>query len=144
MLTLSGLSPAAEVEAGPIQTTEAVYPSVDGGEVHCYPNLTDSPRGKETRERLLTLGPKVDLATLMGPRDNANAAEMQQFQKQIGEQREKDWAYRCRYRQDNARLRAAGSSPEVVFIGDSLTENWPAALTRVREHAPGHSTQRNS
>ena len=117
----------AEPAGAPVQTTEQVWPSIDGGEVHCYPNFTDAPRGKETRERLLTLGPKVDLATLIAPPGGPDSAEAKEFQRQIADQRAKDWAFHCRYRQDNARIVTNGRFPEVVFIGDSLTENWPAA-----------------
>lgn len=43
-----------------------------------------------------------------------------------------DWAYLCRYREDN-RLLAAGPAPRVVLLGDSITENWkprdPALFT---------------
>jgi lysophospholipase L1-like esterase len=123
----TALLEAAEPADAPVQTTEQFYPSVDGGQVHCYPNFTDSPRGKETRERLLTRGPKVDLATLVGLGSSASPAQVSEFQKQMEEQRTNDWAYLCRYRQDNARIIASGHSPEAVFIGDSLTENWPAA-----------------
>ena len=34
-----------------------------------------------------------------------------------------DWAWLCRYRADNARIDPA-HPPRVVFIGDSITENW--------------------
>ena len=37
-----------------------------------------------------------------------------------------DWAWLCRYRDDNARIDPA-HPPQVVFIGDSITENWLAA-----------------
>ncbi|WP_205691981.1 SGNH/GDSL hydrolase family protein [Caulobacter soli] len=33
-----------------------------------------------------------------------------------------DWAYLCRYRDENPAL--AGARPRVVLIGDSITENW--------------------
>lgn len=36
-----------------------------------------------------------------------------------------DWAARCFYRAQNARLTASGRQPEVVMIGDSLTMGWP-------------------
>lgn len=35
-----------------------------------------------------------------------------------------DWAGLCRYRAANAEVLAARSRPRVVFIGDSITENW--------------------
>lgn len=34
-----------------------------------------------------------------------------------------DWAWQCRYRADNAKVDPA-NPPQVVFIGDSITENW--------------------
>ena len=37
-----------------------------------------------------------------------------------------DWAWLCRYRADNALIDPA-HPPRVVFIGDSITENWLAA-----------------
>ena len=36
----------------------------------------------------------------------------------------RDWPALCRFRADNARLIAAGARPRVVFMGDSITENW--------------------
>src|SRR5690606_27919887 len=35
-----------------------------------------------------------------------------------------DWAGLCRYRAANAALSAAGGTPRLVFMGDSITENW--------------------
>jgi lysophospholipase L1-like esterase len=35
-----------------------------------------------------------------------------------------DWAWLGRYRDDNAKLLAAGTKVDVVFLGDSITENW--------------------
>ena len=38
--------------------------------------------------------------------------------------RELDWANLGRYEQANAALRAAGGQPDIVFMGDSITELW--------------------
>lgn len=35
-----------------------------------------------------------------------------------------DWAWLARYREDNARLIAAGTRINAVFLGDSITEGW--------------------
>lgn len=35
-----------------------------------------------------------------------------------------DWAWMCRYRADNQRVLQSGQRPDVVFIGDSITEGW--------------------
>jgi lysophospholipase L1-like esterase len=35
-----------------------------------------------------------------------------------------DWPYLARYREANARLMPAPKHPRIVFMGDSITENW--------------------
>jgi lysophospholipase L1-like esterase len=35
-----------------------------------------------------------------------------------------DWPYLARYRADNARLAPTPKHPRIVFMGDSITENW--------------------
>lgn len=35
-----------------------------------------------------------------------------------------DWFGFNRYKDDNARIKASGNYPEVVFMGNSITENW--------------------
>ena len=35
-----------------------------------------------------------------------------------------DWAWTARYRLDDAAVRASGKRPDIVFIGDSITEFW--------------------
>lgn len=37
---------------------------------------------------------------------------------------QQDWANRCRFRAANAEVLASGVHPELVFMGDSITENW--------------------
>lgn len=37
---------------------------------------------------------------------------------------QQDWANRCRFRAANAEVLAGGERPELVFMGDSITENW--------------------
>lgn len=41
--------------------------------------------------------------------------------------REQDWANLGRYEVANAELAAASTHPDLVFMGDSITELWPAA-----------------
>ncbi|MDR6787050.1 lysophospholipase L1-like esterase [Sphingomonas sp. BE138] len=36
----------------------------------------------------------------------------------------RDWGQHCRYAADNAALKAAGTPVQVVFMGDSITDNW--------------------
>ncbi len=42
-----------------------------------------------------------------------------------------DWASVCRYRAANEAALAAAQKPRVVFMGDSITENWAAADPRL-------------
>lgn len=35
-----------------------------------------------------------------------------------------DWAYLARYQEQNAALIASGQRPDIVFMGDSITEGW--------------------
>ncbi len=46
----------------------------------------------------------------------AQAAEAQRLKS--------DWANLCRYAGDNAQVAASGIRPRVIFLGDSITENW--------------------
>lgn len=39
----------------------------------------------------------------------------------------RDWAGLCRFRADNAAVAAAQATTRVVFLGDSITENWALA-----------------
>lgn len=45
-------------------------------------------------------------------------------QKTAMERQAKDWANLCRYAAENAAVQAGGIRPRVVFLGDSITENW--------------------
>ena len=38
-----------------------------------------------------------------------------------------DWSYLCRYREQNAAILRSGVRPQVVFLGDSITEFWRLA-----------------
>lgn len=38
-----------------------------------------------------------------------------------------DWPYLCRYRDENAAIQRSGVRPQVVFLGDSITEFWRQA-----------------
>jgi lysophospholipase L1-like esterase len=63
----------------------------------------------------------ADLIKDMGPDAMGKIAE---FQKAEAERQAKDWPNLCRYAAENASVLAGGIRPRVVFIGDSITENW--------------------
>ncbi len=54
-------------------------------------------------------------------------AKMATAQAQEKERQAKDWPWLCRYAADNAAVIQSGVRPKVVFIGDSITENWKIA-----------------
>lgn len=85
----------------------------------CPPALPMPPAARQLLVDLFmqprTLGP-ADFQSLMG---NATFAAYDQELRRRGGS---DWAGLCRYRAANAALRPG--SARVVFIGDSITENW--------------------
>lgn len=58
-----------------------------------------------------------------GMTENACPASRDGLWAQDERVRANDWAWQCRYRAENALVDPAGP-PQVVFIGDSITENW--------------------
>ncbi len=57
-------------------------------------------------------------------------AAMQQigaFMKDAAERQKYDWPNLCRFAASNAQVRAGSVRPDVVFMGDSITENWERA-----------------
>ncbi|MEJ5978103.1 GDSL-type esterase/lipase family protein [Novosphingobium sp. PS1R-30] len=77
-----------------------------------------------------------------------SAAELAAYRTAYAEARKGDWPAICQYRADNLRLRAMPQAArEVVFMGDSITENWgyadPAFYRpgRVNRGISGQTTQ---
>lgn len=66
----------------------------------------------------------ADLTKLLPPEAMAKFATVQ---KSEAERRTKDWPWLCRYAAENAAVHKSGVRPKVVFIGDSITENWKIA-----------------
>lgn len=53
-----------------------------------------------------------------------NDADFRQYLGALRQMGDRDWPALCRFRADNERLVAAGIHPRLVFMGDSITENW--------------------
>jgi len=51
-------------------------------------------------------------------------AKVGAMQKSSAERQVKDWPNLCRYSAENAAVLASGTRPDVVFLGDSITDNW--------------------
>lgn len=76
------------------------------------------------------------------------AAELAAYRAAYAEARKGDWPAICQYRGDNLRLRAMPQAArEVVFMGDSITENWGYAdpafyrTGRINRGISGQTTQ---
>ncbi|MBS0333525.1 MAG: SGNH/GDSL hydrolase family protein [Proteobacteria bacterium] len=62
---------------------------------------------------------------IAGPADQPLTAEMlKDYGAYNAWAQANDWPGLCRYREANRELAAAGARPRVVFMGDSITENW--------------------
>lgn len=53
-----------------------------------------------------------------------SAAEIAQSKAKAEKRLHEDWPWLARYQADNAKLLAAGERPDVVFMGDSITQGW--------------------
>jgi len=82
-----------------------------------------SPEVLRLVETMLGDGP-FDLSLLVGASDPAHAKARQESAAAL---RESDWPNLGRYEALNAELVASGARPDVVFMGDSITEIWPLA-----------------
>jgi lysophospholipase L1-like esterase len=63
----------------------------------------------------------------LSPEDTAALNNDASFRDYLGALRQmgnRDWPALCRFSADNKRLIATGVKPDLVFMGDSITENW--------------------
>lgn len=98
--------------------------TLDGSELTCPPSPSDSVEMKAVTENVLRPDPKFDMAAL------TTAFQGEGFKAYMAawsERQSRDWPYLCRYRAANAELLAQGERPDLVLMGDSITENWVAA-----------------
>jgi lysophospholipase L1-like esterase len=63
----------------------------------------------------------ADLFKILPPEAMEKMAAMQ---KAATERQAKDWPWLCHYAAENAEVLKSGVHPKVIFIGDSITENW--------------------
>ena len=84
-------------------------------------SLFASPIGARLRELALRPGVKIEPAAFF--KDPETAAYIGQMTRQTQDATKRDFAGLCRYRAANA-ARPAGPAPSVVFLGDSITDNW--------------------
>ncbi|MCX2574104.1 SGNH/GDSL hydrolase family protein [Pedobacter sandarakinus] len=56
--------------------------------------------------------------------EQKRAKDWENFQKMLEERYHKDWAWKNRYKGDNAKLTAPKSEKRIIFLGNSITEGW--------------------
>jgi len=114
-LAASALS--AEPEPG------RVFPAVNGTDIQCP--ATIPPSAEQQAAQFDTAPRDLDAMSAMAKRfADPNDPIAAEFRAKQAEQRATDWPFLCRYRDANAALEATGQRPDVVFMGDSITEGW--------------------
>jgi lysophospholipase L1-like esterase len=125
LLGSATLSPPAFAQS----STPSVGPTQAAGQ--CPVTETPDPAMlNELRELALKPGVKIEPSTFM--KDPRVAEFVVDMTRQEQVRKQTDWSGLCRYRAANASQQSKGA-PQVVFLGDSITENWifadPALFT---------------
>jgi lysophospholipase L1-like esterase len=75
-------------------------------------------------DAMIAPGKRMDVTALLKTMPPDTMAKIAAAQKTMAERQIKDWPNLCRYQKENAAVAASGVRPKVVFLGDSITENW--------------------
>jgi lysophospholipase L1-like esterase len=97
----------------------------------CPPPLAPPPEVHDLLVELFIQPRKLTDADLSRLNTNAQFAE---FIKTSRRRAASDWAGLCHYRSANVSASAQAQAPRVVFMGDSITENWGLADPELFEH----------
>lgn len=121
---LAGLLAAVWI-AAPGPAVGATSQAVPVGMVDepCLP-LPPKPEAQKAFEEAFLRPGRPDLPRLLSL---TQQPEVVAWQAARAAREAQDWAGLCRYRDANARLAASGERPAIVFMGDSITENWVEA-----------------
>jgi lysophospholipase L1-like esterase len=92
----------------------------------CPAPIAPSPR---LRDKLAALFFEPRTLTAEDFRRLLSDASMIQFNEENQRRAKLDWPGLCRYRADNAGVLSGSTRPRIVFMGDSITENWALADT---------------
>lgn len=113
---VAGLVLALSIAAG----APAIAEQVGMVDEPCPPPLEIPPPVRAFNEAFVAPG-KVDMPRMLAlTKDPAFVA----YNEAKTAREAADWAGLYRYRRDNDALRTSGRTPRVVFLGDSITENW--------------------
>lgn len=117
----------SQILAGPVRAQSATgeaTPAPSGMVDEPCPVMPQAPASvRALAEGMLTATP-ADIPALLAL---TQQADFQAYDAAKKAREAGDWAGLCVYRADNARVIASGVRPEVVMMGDSITENWARA-----------------
>lgn len=122
LLAVGAAPPPAYGQSAPAKLGRS-FPAVNGTTIQCDLPIPPSPAQREAQfeSRPRNLDELSAMAKrFMDSADPLGAA----FHKRQADQRATDWPNLCRYRDENAALKAQSERPAVIFLGDSITEGW--------------------
>ena len=111
-LGLAGLALAQPAPARASEDVCAGQPTLEGQNPELLARMMIEPR---------KFAGLADLLKVLPP---DAMAKMAASQKSALERQAKDWPNLCRYAAENAQVKASGILPRMIFLGDSITENW--------------------
>ena len=124
LILLASPAPAQNVDAGQTKTPVGIV------EQPCPPTGTLSAGTRDLLDDLFMKPRRLVPADFERLMKDPGFGSFVEANRKLGLQ---DWPGLCRYRASNADLRARGESSRIVFIGDSITENWALADPRFFE-----------
>lgn len=112
----------ASTGAAHAQTPQPGAPSAIAAvsEPTCPPPLVVPPALEALTELMLKPGASFDLKSI----PPETFPQLITYQKDVAARQGRDWPNLCRFADANAATIASGQKPRVVFLGDSITENW--------------------
>lgn len=119
-LLLSPLSNSPALAEGQRTTAAGHAPS---GEACLANPLAEDPELIAARELFLVPGRKLTFADV----PKTAMAKLAEVGRVDAERTKKDWPNLCKFVDKNRAVLASGQRPRVVFLGDSITENWEPA-----------------
>ncbi|WP_217705499.1 SGNH/GDSL hydrolase family protein [Peristeroidobacter soli] len=118
VLTALLLAPLVQAQSADPQQTKAPVGIVDQP---CPAATPLSAGARDLLEDLFMKSRRLEPADIERLIKDPDFSRFVEANRRLGAQ---DWAGLCRYRAANEALQASGERPRVVFIGDSITENW--------------------
>jgi lysophospholipase L1-like esterase len=112
LIFLAGAAQAQPLQSPTQAETCTAVPGVEEQDVSMFNAIMVEPKKFNSLADLLKALPPEAMA------------KMGTMQKAAAERQAKDWPWLCRYVAENAAVVASGVRPKVIFIGDSITENW--------------------